>query len=156
MQTDQANSFARPARMSRRSRSPLSRPRSCRRAIGTRRSGASRFLALKFPAYAPPGSDVTGATFTNVYRSNTAGDTTCFYFEVYSGGDLLATYGSPAAPVSCNGTSEWVTQAVPIAEVNTPEIANDVTIVLYVSNSGARKSQHRLVTLGVAYSLAAP
>ena len=63
---------------------------------------SARYLDLTFPAYVAPGSDVTGATFHHAYRSDTTGDTTCYYFQVFSGATLLATHGSAASPVSCN------------------------------------------------------
>ncbi len=79
---------------------------------------ASRYLRLRFPAYVPAGSVVTGATFTHTYRSETAGDTTCYYVEVYRGSTLLATHGSVASPVSCNATTSWATDAVSLPEVS--------------------------------------
>lgn len=116
----------------------------------------SRFLALTLPAYVPAGSTVTGGTFTHTYRSDTPGDTTCYYFEVYRGPDLLATHGSAGSPLSCNSTNNWLTAVEPLPEINTDVIANSVTIVLYVENSGGHRSQHSVATLGVNYSLASP
>ena len=59
---------------------------------------AGRYLKLTFPAYVPAGSVVTSVTFRHEYRSETAGDTTCYYFEVYDGATLLATHGSSDRP----------------------------------------------------------
>ena len=96
---------------------------------------------------------VSGATFTHTYRSETAGDTTCYYFEVYHGATLLATHGSAGSPVSCNGTSSWSTDVVSLPEVDTVAEGNNVTIVMYVKNSGGGRSMHQLATVGVDYSL---
>ena len=112
----------------------------------------TRYLSLTFPAYVPAGSTVTGATFRHSYRSATVGDTTCYFFEVYNGATLLATHGSAGAPVSCNGTSSYVTDTVSLPEINTVAEANTLTIRLYVWNSGGRSSLHQLATLGVNYS----
>ncbi|MDQ6793763.1 MAG: Ig-like domain-containing protein, partial [Chloroflexota bacterium] len=113
----------------------------------------SRYLKLTFPAYVPAGSVVTSATFRHEYRSATAGDTTCYYFEVYDGATLIGTHGSAGSPISCNATSSWLSDAFVLPEVNTPARADNVTIKLYVRNSGGRLSQHRTATLGINYSL---
>jgi hypothetical protein len=96
---------------------------------------------------------ITSATFRHEYRSATAGDTTCYYFEVYSGATLLATHGSAGSPVSCNATTSYASDAVALPEVDTVAEANTVTIKLFVRNSGGRASQHRIATLGITSSL---
>ncbi|MDQ2965581.1 MAG: Ig-like domain-containing protein, partial [Chloroflexota bacterium] len=114
---------------------------------------SSRYLKLTFPAYVPAGSVVTAATFRHEYRSAAAGDTTCYYFEVYHGATLLATHGSAGSPVSCNATTTYASDAVALPEVDTVAEADNVSIKLFVRNSGGRKSQHKTATLGVDYSL---
>jgi VCBS repeat-containing protein len=113
----------------------------------------SRYLRFTFPAYVPAGSVVTSATFRHEYRSETAGDTTCYYFEVYDGATLLATHGSAGSPVSCNATSSYASDAVALPEVDTAAEADNVSIKLFVRNSGGGRSEHRIATLGVNYSL---
>ncbi len=113
---------------------------------------SNRYLSLTFPAYVPAGSVVTGATFRHSYRSATIGDTTCYFIAVYDGGSLLATHGSSGSPVSCNATASFVTDTVSLPEIATVAAANDATIVLYVWNSGGRRSLHKLASLGVDYS----
>ena len=112
---------------------------------------ANRYLSLTFPAYVPPGATVTGATFTHTYRSDTPGDTTCYYFRVYDGATLLATHGSAASPVSCNSSTSWLTDVISLPEIDTDSAANDVTIVMYVRNSGGNRSQHKAAILAVDY-----
>ncbi len=113
---------------------------------------SSRYLDLTFPAYVAAGSTVSGATFTHTYRSETAGDTTCYYFEVYEGASLLATHGGTSSPVSCTGTT-WATDVVALPEIDSVARANDLRVRLYVQNSGGGRSLHQLVTVGVDYSL---
>jgi len=113
---------------------------------------ATRYLALTFPPYVPSGATVTGATFRHSYRSEIAGDTTCYYFEVYDGATLLATHGSPTTPVSCTGLT-FTTDTISLPEIDNAVKANDVTVRLYIRNSGGHHSVHRLATLGVDYSL---
>jgi subtilisin family serine protease len=113
---------------------------------------ANRYLALTFPAYVPSGSVVTGATFRHAYRSESAGETTCYLIEVYAGVTLLATHGSSGAPVSCNAGPGFVTDTVALPEVDTVAEADTLTIRLYVWNSAGHRSVHQLATLGVDYS----
>ena len=96
---------------------------------------------------------MAGATFTHTYRSASSGDTTCYYLEVYQGATLIGTHGGAASPLSCNSTWSWTTDVVPLPEVNTVARANNVRVVLYVRNSGAGRSLHRLMTVGIDYSL---
>jgi len=112
---------------------------------------SNRSLSLTFPAYVPAGAVVTGATFRHSYRSATAGDTTCYFMAVYDAGTLIGTHGDPASPVSCNGTANFTTDTISLPEITTVAAANDTTIVLYVWNSGGRRSLHRLASFGVAY-----
>jgi hypothetical protein len=113
---------------------------------------ASRYLKLAFPAYVPSAAPVNGVVFKHSYRSATAG-TTCLYFEVYSGPNLIGTHGSSGSPVSCNSsTSSYVTDTVSLPEVNTAAIANGVTIKMYLRNSsGLSASQHDLAELRITY-----
>jgi hypothetical protein len=115
----------------------------------------NKYLALTFPAYVPAGSTVSGATFRHEYRSADGADTTCYYFEVWSGGSLLATHGSAGSPVSC-ATGTYASDAIALPEVDSVAKANDLTVKLFVRNSGGGGTQHRLATLGVTYSLDGP
>jgi VCBS repeat-containing protein len=114
---------------------------------------ASRYLKVTIPAYVPTGSVVSGATFTHTYKSETSGDTTCYYFEVYQSTTLIATHGSSGAPVSCNATTSYVTDVVALPEIDTVTEANTLVIKVYIKNSGSRRSLHRLMTVGVSYYL---
>jgi hypothetical protein len=113
----------------------------------------SRYLALTFPAYVPAGSVVTGAVFRHTYRSDTSGDTTCYWFEVYNGVTLVATRGSSGSPISCNSTFSYQVDSFAISEIDTVAEANAVTVRLYVRNDGGRRSHHRLATIGINYWL---
>jgi hypothetical protein len=114
--------------------------------------GASRYLRVSFPSYVPSGAPVGDVTFRHSYRSTTLG-TTCFYFEVYAQGGLIGTHGSSGSPVSCNGsTSNYVTDAVQLPEVDSAAKADDLSIRLYVRNSsGLSTSQHDLAELRIDY-----
>jgi hypothetical protein len=113
---------------------------------------ASRYLKLSFPAYLPSGAPVSDVSFRHAYRSATLG-TTCFYFEVYSGVDLIGTHGSSGSPVSCNGSSStYVTDTVSLPEVDTAAEADDLSVRLYLRNStGLSASQHDLAQVEITY-----
>jgi hypothetical protein len=114
----------------------------------------SRYLKFTFPAYVPSGATVTSATLRNYYRPTTSGRNACWYFEVYAGTTLIATHGSSSAPVSCNSTTTYTTDAVPMPSVNTPARANTLSVKAYynISGTGTRTTQHDLVTLSVTYT----
>jgi VCBS repeat-containing protein len=115
---------------------------------------ASRYLDWTFPGYVPAGSVVEGGTFRHTYRSYSGG-TTCYYFEVWSGGTLIGTHGSSSSPVSC-ATTSYVTDIVPLPEINTAARANAVTVRLFVRNSASGQSEHATGNLGITYYLGNP
>ena len=114
---------------------------------------ATRYVDVTFPPNVPGGSTVSGAQFRHAYRSATAGDTTCWYAEIYSGTTLLATKGSSASPISCNATTSYVTDTVSIPEVDTGTEASNLRIRIYARNTGSRKSQHDLIAFDATWGL---
>jgi len=121
-------------------------------------SFATTFNAARYIKFTPNVTVPTGAVITNAqvqlaYRSNTGGDQTCWYFEVYNGATLIGTHGSTTTPVSCNSATTYVTDTVSVPEVSTPAIANAVVIKVYMKNSGARRVRFDLVQLDLNYYL---
>jgi hypothetical protein len=112
---------------------------------------ATRYLKVGFPAYVPTGSTITSASFAHAYKANTGGNTDCWYFEVYNGATLIGTHGSAAVPVSCNATAAFVTNTVPLPELDTVAEANNAVIKIFMRDSGTRKSAHDLATLTINY-----
>jgi len=110
---------------------------------------------LKFTAIGdlPTGASITSVSLDHSYKQNNAGDTVCYYFEVYNGATLLATHGSTTTPVSCNATSSFVTDTVSLPEVTTAAAANNLVLKLYEKDSGSRKTQTDLVKVTYTYSL---
>jgi hypothetical protein len=101
----------------------------------------------------PTGSVISSASLQFAYMSATAGDQTCWYFEVYNGATLIGTHGSLLAPVSCNSTTSYVTDTVSLPELNTVSAANNVIIKAYLDNSGAGMASIDLVQLDLNYYL---
>jgi len=121
-------------------------------------SFATTFNAARYIKLTPNESVSTSATISSAqvqfaYESSTAGDTTCWYFEVYNGATLIGTHGSSGTPVSCNATATFVTDTVSIPELNTPAAANNVVLKIYMKNSGGRKANIDLAQLDVNYYL---
>jgi hypothetical protein len=114
---------------------------------------ATRYLKLTFPSYVPATATVSGGTFKMNYHPTTAGKNACYYFEVYSGATLIGTHGSTGTPVSCNSTTTYTTDSVPLPEINTPARANGAIVKTYywISGNGVRTTDHDLVTLSVNY-----
>ena len=115
---------------------------------------AGRYLTLTFPSYVPTGTSVSGATFTTSYRPTVAGThNACYYFEVYSGASKIGTHGSTGSPVSCESTSTYQVDTVPLPEINTPARANGAIVKMYywVSGTGTRTTDHDLAQLSVDY-----
>jgi hypothetical protein len=120
-------------------------------------SNTSKYLKFTFPAYVPSGANVTAATFVVSYRSNTSGNQTCYYIQVFNGSTLLATHGSDASPISCNSTTSFVTDSVSLPEVSSVAAANNTVVKVFGKNNGGnpgqRKSVYDVATLTLNYNL---
>lgn len=113
----------------------------------------TRYVKFTANVAVPSGASVTSAQVQLAYKSATAGDQTCWYFEVYNGATLIGTHGSSASPVSCNSSTSYVTDTVSVPEVSTAAIANAVVLKVYMKNSGSRKASFDLVQLDLNYYL---
>jgi hypothetical protein len=110
---------------------------------------SARYLRLAFPSYIGSSETVSNANFKFVYRSN-GGGTTCWYSEVLQGSTVIGTHGSSSSPVSCNSSSSaFVTDTVPLPEVDTPAKANGAVIKIYVRNSSSQRIQVSQAQLSV-------
>jgi hypothetical protein len=114
---------------------------------------AARYLKFTPNQAVPVGAAISGAQVQFAYKSTTAGDTTCWYFEVYNGTTLIGTHGSSGTPISCNATTSYVTNTVSIPEVDTDAEANSLVLKAYLRNSGSRKASVELVQVDLTYYL---
>ncbi len=113
---------------------------------------SSRWLRFTFPAdHVPSGATVTAVTFNHTYASNSSGNTTSVYYEVYSGATLIGSHGSSGSPYSSASSTSFVTDNVSLSEVTTPAVANGLIVKAYFKNSGSKKSNHDLASLSVSY-----
>jgi hypothetical protein len=114
---------------------------------------STSYVDFTFPANTPGAATIGSVSFENSYRSSAAGINGCYYIEVYAGGSLIGTHGSPSSPVSCNSTTTYSTDTIPLPEVDTAAKLNGLTVRLYGKSAGA-KTEHDFVRLRVNYSLA--
>ena len=120
----------------------------------------TRYLKFAFNPSVPTGAVITSVTLNFYYRSNTAGDTACWYGEAYNGATLLASYGSSGTPQSCNtGNTTYSTDTVTMSTLTSANDASAVTDVnnlavrAYMKESGGKKTQIDFVQLNVNYYL---
>jgi hypothetical protein len=113
----------------------------------------TRYLKFTPNTSLPAGASISSGQVQFAYKSATAGDQTCWYFEVYDSTTLIGTHGSSASPVSCNATTSYVTDTVSVPEINTVSAANNAVLKVYIKNSGARKASIEHVQLDLTYYL---
>jgi hypothetical protein len=121
-------------------------------------SFATTFNTARYLKFAPNEAVPTSATISSAqvqfaYKSATAEDTTCWYFEVYSGATLIGSHGSSGAPISCNSTSSYVTDTVSVPELQAVAAANNALLKIYMKNSGSRRVSIDLVQIDLDYYL---
>ena len=114
---------------------------------------ATRYVKFTPNQVVPTGATITSAQMQFAYKSATAGDTTCWYFEAYNGATLIGTHGSSGTPVSCNATTSYVTDTVSLPELATAAAASNLVLRVYLRNSGSGKASVELVQVDVTYSL---
>jgi hypothetical protein len=113
-----------------------------------------RYLKLTFDPGVPAGSVITGASIDFYYHGNNPGDTTCWYMEAYNGATLLGTHGSSGSPISCiSGNSTYSTDNVSLPELTAVADANNLTVKIYMKESGNRKTQTDFARLNLTYYL---
>jgi hypothetical protein len=115
---------------------------------------STRYVKFTFDPGIPSGSTITSVHVKVFYRSNTALDTACWYFEAYNGTTLLGSHGSTTTPQSCNtGNIIYSTDDVTLSEVSSVTNTNNLMIKTFWKESGARRVQFDLVQLDVTYYL---
>jgi hypothetical protein len=114
----------------------------------------TRYVKLTFDPGLPAGAVITAASLDFAYRSTSAGaDTACWYMETYNGATLLAAHGSSSSTISCNSTTSYRTDTVPLPEVATVANANSLTVKAYMDDTLVQKTQLDLVRLNLTYYL---
>jgi hypothetical protein len=106
---------------------------------------ASRYVEFEMNSPLAAGLALSDAAFSFRYADNdgAGGNQFCYYLDVRrtSTGAVLATYGSPGSPVSCETSQTLKTVSTNLPAVSTTDLANDVTIRLYGNHSGAKAAR---------------
>jgi hypothetical protein len=122
-------------------------------------SGTNRYLEYTFSSARPGGISISSMQFN--FRLASAGGggsgNGCFYFDVRSGGSVLATHGSYASAVGCSTGTTQATFSTSIPEVTSTDQVNGLVIRVYPWETGGttRKVNVDMATVtGAAYSAA--
>jgi hypothetical protein len=99
---------------------------------------AGRYLEFDLNGPLASGVAVATADFEFRFASSGAGQA-CFYIEVrrISSGSPLATYGSSGSPIGCVTGTTPVTFTTPIPTVGSTDLANDLRIRVFGSESAS-------------------
>jgi len=113
---------------------------------------AGRYLEFRLNAPLPGGLAVSGLQLAVDLRAGSSTGTACFYVELRrrSTGALVNTYGSSAAPVACaTGNTVTTTTTTALSGVTTSDVANDLSVRVYVWTAPATASSvDRVVITG--------
>ena len=109
----------------------------------------SRFVDLDFGGDLPAGLPVSGAALRLRLIANAGGESACGYVAILrtSTKTLLATYGGPSMPAACVAGNSYYGLLVPLSDVATTDIANDLTVRLHFSESNNRPTTLDLATV---------
>ena len=101
---------------------------------------ANRYVEWDLNGPLPTGLAVSSPEFNFRFAASGNGRTACFYVEVYrrSTAALLGTHGSGGTPFGCVTGTTQTTFLVPITEVTTTTIADDLMIRVYGRESTGR------------------
>ncbi len=109
--------------------------------------------ALSHPL--PGALATTGVQLTVTLASDVAGSTACWYAAVVrtSDGSVVATHGSAGSPLACVTGTAFTTTVLPLPELTSSDLANDVTVRLYGrSSSGAAARIDQVTVSGTTYA----
>jgi len=96
---------------------------------------ATRYLAFQTSTHLAGGLATSGVDFN--IRGATASGTLCFYVEtrLLSTGAVLASHGSAATPLACTASATLADLTVPLPEVTSTDIANDLEMRIYARST---------------------
>jgi hypothetical protein len=99
----------------------------------------SRYLEVDLSAPLPAGLSVSNATLSLRFASDTGSGSVCVYVEArrISTGAVLSTHGSSGSPLGCTSGTTYSALSVSLASVSSTDIANDLRIRVYASDSAS-------------------
>ena len=113
----------------------------------------TRYLKETFPAYVPSTATISSVTYTHAFRSNSSGQSVCYFFDVLAGSTVIGSHGTSVAPVNCNSSNSTdVTDTVSLPEVTTAAQANSLSVKLYYRTaSGSLKTEDNRGAVTITY-----
>lgn len=95
----------------------------------------TRYLAFQTSTHLAGGLATSGVDFNT--RGATTSGTLCFYVEtrLRSTGAVLASHGSDTAPLACTSSAALADLTVPLPEVTSTDIANDLEMRIYARST---------------------
>jgi hypothetical protein len=99
----------------------------------------ARYLQFDYGSPLPAGLPTSSVDFNFRFAATSSqqSETACFYFEVRhaSTGAVIATHGSSASPVGCVIGTTQTTFTTALPELTTSDIADDVSVRVFIKNS---------------------
>jgi hypothetical protein len=99
----------------------------------------SRYLELDLNSPLPAGLSVSSGQLSLRISGVAAGTSTCVYVEIRqaSTGSLVSTHGSAGSPLGCSSGTTFSTITASLGAVSSTDIANNLRIRVYASDSSA-------------------
>lgn len=100
---------------------------------------AARYLELDLNAPLPAGLNVSSGQLSLRFSGGSGGTATCVYVEIRraSTGGLVSSHGSSGSPLGCSSGTTFTGASASLGGVTTTDIANDLRIRIYASDSAA-------------------
>ncbi len=114
---------------------------------------STRYVDFDYNAPLAAGLPVANAKLNVRVLGNANGDTVCYYVELRrkSTNAVVAAYGSSAAPVDCETGATYGTLSTALPALADTDLANDLRIRLYASESNNRPARFDLLTVTGTY-----
>jgi hypothetical protein len=99
----------------------------------------ARYLELEPNAPLPAGLAVNNAMLNLRVASDSGTGSLCVYVELRraSTNELLSTHGSTGSPLTCTTGTSWAALSMSLGAVMTTDIANDLRVRIFASDSAA-------------------
>jgi hypothetical protein len=117
----------------------------------------SRYVDFDYNSPLAAGLPVTAPKFKFRVLGNAGGETVCYYLDVRraSTNAVQATYGSSGSPLDCETGNAYTTVSTSIPIVTDTDLANDLRIRVYATNSASHPWKVDMATVtGAVYGAA--
>ena len=115
---------------------------------------SNKYVEVTFPTgHVPTGSTINSVDLSVKFKSPNAGRAMCVYYEAYSGATLVGTTGSTSSPYCSDSASNWRTDTIALAGVDTVAEVNGLKLRIYGQVSGGGKGSWDLIQLRPNYHL---